>query len=126
MSEQHSLTIPPPFPDPKRWRLVNEEQEQSGIIKWTVLKNKETLSMTESIKQHINDYNNNKIIANNNVINNSNAIIDINDNDDDEYEEILEMNDVWVSKLASTVQRLKNRHKKKSNKSSRKMKMKNI
>ena len=124
MNEQYSIIpIAPPFPDPNRWGLINKEQEKSGIIKWTVLKNKQTLLMTENIKQHINDYNNNTFNNVNNIEIND-KIININnydnDDNDNDYEEILEMNPVWVNQLASTVQKLNNRHKKKSNKSYKK------
>jgi len=104
--------IPPPFPDPSRWNDIHNEQEKTGIVKWTVIKDKQILSMMENAKQHINDIKNlNNVNIDNNVsINNNDNNVDAsNDDNDDEYEEVFEINPDWVSKLAPTIQKLKNR-----------------
>ena len=95
------LMIPPPFPDPSRWNDIHNEQEKTGIVNWTVIKDKKILSTMENMKQYIQTLHD----ANNN--NNDNN--DSNYDNDNEYDEVLEINPDWVSKLAPTIQKLKNR-----------------
>ena len=136
--------IAPPFPIPNQWNDICKEQERTGIVKWTVSKDKHILAMAESIKQQIisynqgsnndndnnnngnkngNDYNNN---GNNN--NNNNGNNNSNNDDDDnsnEYEEVLEVNPFWISKLAPTIQKLNRLRQKAKKSNSKKMKYNN-